>query len=292
MKFKRNIDQAMDAIEHINLIKLNDNLAARAGEPLSEPLQIIVVAGSTVSDPGVPGVKLEVGYKALHKPSGRLRPKSAEIKTDQDGVAGFDHPVPEFVGTSDVRIYLDLRAKLEGLESARGSRQDLVDGLESLILNKSVAYKITVTSGAKSIKTGVLLVDYDAEGGIAGTTESSSALKSALSGFNLTTLRAAASELDGRDESEIVSLLKAQHADRVERILFGTVRIVETSQRYGRTVAKAAGSVQVIDVASGEILYSGQKEKSGMGRDEKSATASAFKEMGKLLGGEIKNNLP
>ena len=55
--------------------------------------------------------------------------------------------------------------------------------------------------------------------------------------------------------------------------------------------AKASGSVQVIEAATGSILFSSQREKSGLGDDEASASLNAYKSVGKQLGKEIRNNL-
>ncbi len=291
IKFKRNIDQAIRAVDAISLVKLNDNITGLAGAELEEPLMVKVVAGATEADPGVPNVKLKVSYRELHRPSGNLRPKTAEITTDDRGFAEFEHPVPEFVGESDVTVSLLLDTDLEGLDRASMDHQQAVENLAERIVRKKAVFKLTFTSQAKSIKTGILMIDYDSEGNITGISQSASTLKSSLYDFSLNVLSVSPSDLAGKSDFEITALLKSRFAGQVDRIIFGTVRITSYQKSGNKTLAKASGSVSVLETSSGNILMSAQREKSGLGNNEEGAASSAFKEMGKLLGTQIRNNL-
>jgi hypothetical protein len=291
IRFKRNIDQAARAVDAISLVKINDNISGLVGQELPEPLRIKAVAGASESDPGIPDVKLKVSYRELHRPSGNMRPKTSEITTDSSGYAEFEHPVPSFVGGSDVTVSLILNTELEGLDKAPSSQQELVENLEEMVVRKKAVYKLTFTSAAKSIKTGILMIDYDSEGNIVGINQSASALKSSLYDFNLTSLGVSPSELVGKNEFEIASLLTSRFKGQIERIIFGTVRIVDYRKSGNKVIAKASGTVQVLQTSTGNILMTGQREKSGLGNDNAGAASSAFKSMGQQLGTEIRNNL-
>ena len=291
IRFKRNIDQAIRAVETISLVKLNDNITGLAGEKLPEPLRLKAVAGASEADPGVPNVKLKVSYRELHRPSGNMRPKTSEITTDGQGLAEFEHPVPEFVGESNVTISLILDTDLEGLDDAPMSQQEVVENLAERIVRKKAVYKLTFTSQAKRIKTGILMIDYDSQGSITGLSQSASTLKSSLYDFNLSVLSISPSELSGKSDFEITSLLKNRFAGQVDRIIFGTVRITSYRKSGSKTIAKASGTVSVLETPSGNILMSAQREKSGLGNNNEGAASSAFKAMGKLLGRQIRNNL-
>jgi hypothetical protein len=289
IKYKRNLDQAMESIENINLIKLNDNIEGMAGEELPELITLKVVDGADRSDHGIPGASLIISYQELNKASGKMRFKETEMKSDENGVAAFRHPIPEFVGSSRVSFSLDLSSYLRILDSAEGIQRDQVDGLEELLVRKKATFIISAVSNAQNILTGVFIMDYNKAGEPAGTQSTSNALVSELSEFRLTTMTLTGSE--GKSEAYIIGELKKKYGDRVERLLIGTVRIVEIKKSSGKFLAKAAGSVKVLEIATGDLLFSDQMEKSGLGNNEDDASSRAYKEIGKLLGKSVRNNL-
>jgi hypothetical protein len=291
IKFKRNIDQAMEAIEGINLIKMNDNLVSQLGQTFDERFHLKVVTGGGAADPGVPNVALRVMYKELHAPSGKMRIKTAATKTDRTGEAEFEHPIPEFVGSGQLTLSLDLASYLETLEAAPGGWQEQIDGLAGLIVRKKVVYDFEVISQAGLIKTGVLIADYDEDGGFVGLQETSSAVGSELADFDLSMLELSESDVAGKSDRQIITLLKERYGEQVERLLVGSVQIQSYREDSGRIIAKASGTIQVIDVESGGTLLTVQKEKSGMGRDKDEAASRAYKDLGELLGETVKNSL-
>jgi len=236
-------------------------------------------------------VTLRVSYRELHAPTGRIRPREAEITTDEEGYAVFTHPVPSFVGTSPVIVSLLLNATVEGLSGAPASQRELVDRLEQAVARKRVRFTLTFTSNAKEIRTGVLSIDYRTGGEIAGLTQSASGLRSALHDFNLASLTVARDELAERSDLELVELLRSRFSAAVDRIILASVRIVSTRESGGRTLAKASGTVQVLEVETGAVLYTARREKNGLGVDAWSAAANAYTNMGQVLGEQIRNNL-
>ena len=291
IKFKRNIDQAMQAIERINLIKLNDNLTGRSGEPFPDPVLLKVVTGASESDPGVPDAVVSLTYQELHEPTSKLRYKSTQAKSDESGIIRFDHPVPQFVGPSRVVAALDLNAYLNVLDKAPKAQKEQVRGLEELIAKKRVTIQLEVVSGAASIPMGILVLDYDAEGNLMGMTQTSTALRSILTGYNVVGLSASLDELKDKSEMAIVSLLKDKYQGKIERLLLGRTQIMSFREDSGKIIAKAEGSVQVIDLDSGDVLLTEQKEKSGLGSNEQAAVNQVQKDLGDLIGKGVKNKL-
>jgi len=292
IKYKRNMDQAMEAVEGISLIKLNDNMEGMAGEPLPDPLVLKIVNGSGYDDPGVPDATFLVSYPEFHKPSAKMRYRETELKSDQEGFASFVHPIPEFVGSAKVFFSLDLSSYLRVLspaEDENGEKRDLLDGLEELLGRKKATFQFEVASNAQNIKTGVFLLDYDMEGAPVGSTETSNALASELADYDL--MRLAVKEPANMAEDELLAELKDKYGSQVRRIIIGSVRIVSTGESGKKYLAKASGTVRVVDVATGDLLFTDQAEKSGLGNTEKEAVAQAYKEIGKLLGKKIRNNL-
>ena len=289
IKYKRNMDRAMESVEGISLVKLNDGLQGMAGEALPEPLVLKIVNGSGYDDPGIPDATFIVSYQEYHAPTGRMRYREAEVKSNQEGLAAFEHPVPRFVGQAKVSFSLDLSSYLRVLDDAKGSDRDLVDGLEELLVRKKATFQITVASNAQNIKTGVFIVDLDKEGDPVGAVRTSDALMAELPDYDL--MRLSLSGSPAREEEEILADLKTKYKDRVARLIVGTSRIIETRESDGKILAKAQASVRVIDMATDDLLLTVQTEKSGLGSNEDAAIQQAYKEAGKLLGTKIRNDL-
>jgi hypothetical protein len=112
-----------------------------------------------------------------------------------------------------------------------------------------------------------------------------------LSGFNLILITKAASFFKDKSEAEIYEALKREYQGKIERLLLGTIKILNYSERSGKNFAKASSNVKVYELATDSVLYTSSKEKSAMGNSRAEAGNQVFKELGKSLGTDIKNNL-
>ncbi len=291
IKFKRNIDKAKADIERISLVKLNDGLKGKAGQPLPEPLRLKVVVGAGATDPGVPDASLQVTYQEVNAATGQRRPRTEQARTDASGVAEFAHPVPGFVGDGSAVFALDLSKYTDELSSAPRPLRDQVDGLEGLIASRRATFRFSVESAAGSVPMGILLLDYDADGGLVGMRESAGAAQAALSGYTIRGLTFTPAEVADKNTNELAALAKSRFGSQIERLVLGQVRIAEIGPRSGRIFARAAADIQVLDLGSGAVLYSGSREKLAMGVTNQAAQTQAFRDIGRDLGNEVKNAL-
>ncbi len=290
IKFKRNIDYAMSSIEQINLIKINDNISGLAGQELVL-FKSKVVTGGSVDDPGVPDVAILISYRELYAPTGRLVFRNQSIKTDNSGIATFNHPIPDFVGSSEVSFSLDLSAYLDDLQEVPDELEALVHSLEELIVKKNVIFSFEVTSNAKNIKTGIYIINYDENNTITGTLDSASGLQSVLSDYNLVSLSLSTSELRSMNRDEIIAALKEKYAGQIERLLFGTVKIENYSENSGRIFAETTATIQVWELSTNILIYTTNKDKNGMGGTNSEAAFNANQDIGVMLGNDVRNNL-
>jgi hypothetical protein len=291
IKFKRNMDKAKADIERIALVKLNDGLRGKAGQPLPEPVRLKVVVGATQADPGVPDAGLQVTWQEANQTTGQRRFKTDPAKTDGSGVVEFAHPVPSFVGDSTVVFSLDLAKYTDALGTAPRNLRDQVDALEALIASRKATVRIGVDSTASGVTMGLLFLDFDAAGGLAGMTDSASTAQSSLTGYSIRSLSFASNEVTGKNNNDLLALARGRYGAQVQRLAIAKVRIVEIGPRSGRVFAKAAADVQVFDLASGAVLYSGSKEKLAMAATELAAQSQAFKDIGRDIGTDVKNAL-
>jgi len=292
IKFERAINKAKDSLSNISLIKLNDNLSGFAGKPMPEAFKVKVVAGTVESDPGIPDVSIGVSYTEFNR-TGRKKVKSAVIKTNSKGYASFVHPVPQFVGSSKVSMMIDITSYLRVLENVPDRFQDMVDSLSEIALKKKVVFRFTVGSLARKIPMGIVVADLDASGKPIDEAETESGLLGVLTGvkFNVTQIPVDKWKIAGKNDNDVISLIKNVAGIKVKRVIFGYGKISGYEQDKGTIIVKVTGFVKVVDIDSKEILLSVDKTKSALGSNVSAALSAAFHKLGEDLGKEIADKL-
>ncbi|MBN1699757.1 MAG: hypothetical protein JW881_19740 [Spirochaetales bacterium] len=292
IKFERNINKAKSAVEKINLIKLNDNITGLAGQSLPEPFMLKVTSGASEDSPGIPDVVLDVGYTEINN-AGKTRYKSQKMKTDENGICSFEHPIPDFVGAADVKMSLDFDSYMEPLWDTPSEFSEMVDGLDSLIISKKATFAFAVESNAKNIDTGIVILDIDVDAEAVKKTETASSLLGTLTDerFKIRLLNLNPGDLKDKSDYDIIAILSNKYASQVKRAVFGTARVLSFSEKSGKTFAKCSATIQVVDLESGEILLTVVKTVNAMGSDEKTAQSDGFRRLGEEIGKEIKNKL-
>ncbi len=289
--FKRNIDLAMQSVEMITFVKVNDNLEGLAGQKFGEPFRLKVADGADEDSPGIPDAAIEITYMTATKTG--TTTKFVKTKTDSKGIVEFEHPIPEFVGPGSVTMALNLESYMEGLGSVRKEYADMVEGLEDLIATKRTKFSYEITSNSKNINTGIVILDIDQDGAALPKTETGQALLAELTAqkFKIKSLAMKPAELLDKGDFDVIEILETRFAATTERAIFGTARILSFSSNAGKVVAKCTATIQVVDLKSKEVLLTIVKDANGMGNDEAQAQSAAFKSIGKLIGTEIKNKL-
>jgi hypothetical protein len=292
IKFERNITRATEAVREIGLIKLNDNLAAEIGRQFTEPFSVKIVAGSAAGDPGIADVALRATYKEM-KSSGRKGVRTQVLKTDREGMARFLHPAPQFVGREEVILALDMGEALESLEDVPPEMQDLVDGLERMVLAKRVKYLFESVSPAAGISMGVAVFDLDASGSPLNSAETSAGLLSGMGevGFSVRSLPVAVTNVAGRQDAQVIALLKKNFSGQVSRAVYGSARISDHQQDGQIVIIQVTGTIKVVDLETEAILLTVNKVKRAQGTNPAAALAAAFKQLGDDMAQAVMNQL-
>jgi len=280
----RNIDDAMQAIERINLYKLSDNITAFVGHEIKEPFAVKVAVGPVIDTRGVPQVALEFSYKKLHNMSKRI--ETSVIKTDKDGISNFMHPVCQFVGRETVTVMLSLASYLKKLENIPRKYQSKVDGFKRLVVSKKVTFDFTVLSQVKDIPSGIIIAELDSNGQlISGSNHTASGILEILTqnGFNIRPVTISPALILHMSDSDITKLIK-NNTTGIERAIFGTAQILDERKDGSKYIVKVTGTIKVVDIASGKILFEKTIQKSGLGSSLNAAKNSSFKTVGKELG--------
>jgi hypothetical protein len=254
------------------------------------------VAGATAEDRGVANVPVKVSYTEITR-TGRKRIKSVTLKSDEDGIVTFNHPVPTFIGSEKVTMYIDLSQYLENLVGVPEKFQDLVGGLEEAALSKKVVFTVTTKSMARKIPMGITIADTDASGKLIDQSETENGLLDILAGegFKVSSLPLKRGELIGKSNSEVldifVKLVNKGNLKKIERVIYGYAKISGYEQDKDVTVVKVTGNVNVVDLTSGDILLSVKRTKSAIGNKVSTALVTAFHKLGEDMGKEIARKL-
>jgi hypothetical protein len=287
----RNIDDAMQALERINLYKLNDNITAYVGREIDDPFSVKAASGPAVDTRGVPNVSLEFSYKRLQNINKKT--ETSIMKTDKDGISRFSHPVCQFVGRETVTVMLALGSYLKKLENISPQYQAKVDGLKRLVLSKKVIFDFTVLSQVKDIPSGIIMADLDSNGQlISGSNHTASGILESLTqnGFNIKHLSMSPALILHKTDSDITQLIK-KNTTGIERAIFGTAQILDERKDGSKYIVKVTGTVKVVDIKSGKILFEKTITKSGLGGSLDAAKNSALKTVGKELGKAVARGL-
>ena len=293
IKFERNMNKARKAVGSINLYALNDNLNAFIKQTFSEPFKLKITGTPGIDGKVLAGVPVRITYKIVRE-NGRKAVRSETVITDRNGLVSFIRPPANFVGAERVTMSLDLSASLETLEDIPDNLYAQLESLEDLVNSKNIGFTYNVISRAKEIATAVMIVDQDNSGASTGKTETASGILEVLTseGFSIRSIDVDSAILNMGDES-LINTIAGKYAGRFERLVFGTVGIIDYQKDGDRFTVKVSGDIKVADLVSGEIIYtSGNRFKSAMGSNAASAMSAAFKQFGKVVGESMANNLP
>ncbi len=280
----RNIDNAMRALERINFFALNNNLTFYVGAEIKEPFKIKVAAGPAADTRGVSKVALQFAYKKLQ--NNKKRTETSVIKTDASGNADFIHPVCKFVGGENVVVTLSLESYLKKLDDMPAKYRAKVDGLKRLFLTRRMVFDFTVVSRAADVPMGIVVADLDTNSQyIEGSGQTAAGIMEVLTrnGFAIKTMPLKSSLILFKADNQALALLK-KNAGGVERAVYGSAQAGEAEKSGSKYIVKATGSVKVVDLATGDILFEKSMSKSGLGNSAQSARSAAFKQLGKELG--------
>jgi hypothetical protein len=288
--FEQNINSAKQALGRVTLVKVNDNLSTAVGTPFSQPFTVKAVSGAAASDAGIPDVTLAAGYVEIR--NDRKQAKTAQIKTNEDGVATFTYPVPEFVGQEKVTMRMDIDAYLETLQGLPSELSTMVGGLEDVAVDKKAVFTLTSVSMAKEIETGIVVVMLDAGGAPLAGSEFSSGVMKALSDakFKVKVLTLAPESISGKSDAEIIAAASGV-AGTTARVIFGSAQYGGSEAEGAQFFARASATVKVADYKTGQILLTVTKNKSALGKSEAAARSAAFQQLGQDVGQEIANKL-
>ncbi len=276
IKYNRNMNSAREILNALTIETSPARLEGTVGQEFSQPVVATVVFGSERRP--VSQVPLRFSYKLRR--NNRLTTMTTTVVTDNQGRASFTHPAPNFSGREQLVVSIDVNPFIDILGRVPSRFQAQVDTLEESAAKTRASLEVVVNSNARNLTMAIAMDNPEVQAGVL----------SQLTGWRITPITARTEQLQG-DTASVIAALRGQIGNR-NRLIYGTFSTNPPTSVGGQSEVRAQGVVQVVDVASGEVLYSATRNRTARGGSAQAAASSALRQLGELFGKEIADNLP
>jgi hypothetical protein len=280
IKLERNINNARSALARLRFdASASAGYKGLVGSAFPKPFAAKLVAGEGSDAPGVPGALVLLSYQ--RKSGTRIVSKTEGVMTDSAGSISYVLPPPDFVGKGKLGLKLDFQSTIDLLDKLPQKFEPLRESLEREMGAKYLDVPYEVGSGARSVSMAVSLVDLDEDGSpVAGSKAQAGLLETLLrEKFAVKGIAIPPEKLAAMDDAAVVQAVKT--AGSFERVAFGTASVESVRKDGANYLANGKAVVKVLDLASGSLLYQAERGATGLGSDEKSARAAAYRELGR-----------
>lgn len=285
IRFQNNMTAARRLVAGLRLEPLNGDRITEVGTAFAEPFRVRVI--ETSGGRPVAGVPLLVSYREL-MPNQRMGVRSARITTDADGIAEFVHPPATVVGHETLTVSIDSSGLLRELETVARADRPAVDALREVLVNRRVVFRYRVVSRARTVPTGVIVLDADLVGNPIASRSTASGVETALSraDFDVRSVSFDAARLKDADQAALVAEWRERFGDAVDRIIFGVVAIDEFDESDG-VIVRVSGTLQAVDLATATVVHSVTTFQRSRSNSASAAITAAFRNLGVKMGEEF-----
>ena len=169
------------------------------------------------------------------------------------------------------------------------------DAINDDMGRRSISFEYVIASMARTVPTGVAVVDLNDEGKPASTTVAQGGLFETLAKEKF---KAGLAPLDAAmvaalDDAAVLTAAKQKYGSGLARLIYGVARIDGVTKDGSMWQATARMTVRCVEFASGAILYSTEKTAIVVASDEASARRSALLQVGRdAVAKDLMANLP
>ena len=212
--------------------------------------------------------------------------------TDASGAVVFTPPAPDFVGKAKFGLRLDFQSTLDLLDKLPEKYAPYRDSLAAELTAKTADVPYEVVSNARGASMAVAILDLDETGAVVGSVAQAGLVEALIKEkFSVKGVSVPKDSIVAMDEAAVSAA--ASSAGKFDRVAFGTASIASVRQDGSTYLAEGKAVVRVLDLASGSTLYSTERNATGLGSDEKSARAAAYRELGlNAVGKDMLSKLP
>ncbi len=294
VKMERNVNKARTVLGRLRFVRVDAPAVAALGRPFPKPFQAKLVYGEGDAAPGVPGAEVFMVYQTRNA-AGRTLTRTERGLTDANGVVSFAPPPPDFVGRASFTFRLSFDALRDLMDRIPVRYDAYVQALADDMGRRLLSFDYTVTSGAKDVATGVVVIDLAGEGAAATTSVAQGALFEVLAREKF---KAGLAPLDAAliisgDDARIIEAARRQYSPALGRVIYGTALVTQAAKDGTMWTASARMSVKVVDLASGMVLYATEKIAMAVGADEAAARRAALQQVAReAVAKDLMTNLP
>jgi hypothetical protein len=288
--FTRDINAARTALSKLRFdTSLSTGYQGYVGQSFAKPFSAKLVSGEGDAAPGVPGAVVLLSYQ--RKSGTRLISKTESVMSDASGTIAFTPPAPDFVGKAKFNLRLDFQSTLDLLDKIPDSYASYRDSLADELKAKIIDVPYEVVSNARNSSMAIAILDQDESGAAVGTLAQAGLIEALVKQkFVAKGVALPKDAVASMDDAAVIAA--AQAAGKFDRVAYGTAAVTGVSKDGDNYLAQGKATVKVLELASGNVLYSTVREATGIGSDDKSARAALYRELGlNAVGKDMLSNL-
>lgn len=294
IKVERNANKARAQISQLRFSFAGPpEIRASLGKAPGEPLAVRLLAGRGGAELPVPSATVLASIPRK-LPNGRMGSKSERLVTDPQGWVYIALPPPDFVGKAKIIVQADFSSLYDLFDKVGKKYSAFVSSLEDEMRTKMAELGYAVASDAARIPMAVLVADLDDRGNLMQAQAVQAGLMEALAkeGFSVSALALDPSYARAPMET-LLAAAKSLLGSGTPRLAVGTGMVQAVRQEGAFYLASVAGSLKVVNLADGKVLYSGDASWQALASDPNSAVRAALRELGAgVLGKNIVSALP
>ncbi len=294
IKLERNVNKARAVLGKISFARIDAPATAGIGKAYTKPFQARLTYGEGSAAVGIPGAEVYVTYQR-RQTTGRVVTRTERILTDEKGVASFAPPAPDFVGKATLGFSLNLDSARDLLDKVPPKFDAYLSAIQEDMSRRSISFDYVITSEARTIPTGVVVIDLGDDGKPATTSVAQGALFETLAKekFKAGLAPLDAALVSSMADAAILKSAKAQYGSGLARFIYGTARVDQVTKDGSMWQATARMTVRCVEFATGVVLYSVEKTSIAVAADEATARRSAMLQVAReAVAKDLMANLP
>jgi len=294
IKLERNANKARTLLGKLSFLRIDAPSTAGIGKEYPKPFQARLSFGEGETAPGIPGAEVYVTYQRRQS-SGRVVSRTERAMTDGKGIVSFAPPPPDFVGKATLSFSLNLDSTRELLDKVPAKYVSFVDAIGEDLARRSISFEYVITSMARTVPTGVIVIDLTDDGKAAATSVAQGGLFETLAKEKFKTGLAPldAAMVIALDDAAVLKSAKEKYGSGLARIIYGVARVEQAVKDGSMWQATARMTVRCMEFSTGIILYSTEKTAIVVAADEASARRAALLQVGKdAVAKDLMANLP
>lgn len=293
--FDRNIIHAGELLLKVRVRKSGEDQIGWVGEGLLEPLEMQLYYLDGDREVPVPNAPVRFSYRVPKIKSAGYKWTVSQGITDQEGRVFY--PVRMIYEVSDenrVDARIDLSSQMSQLRAAPSQYRESIESFEDVLYRAHTTFFFKSDTRAREIVTAVYFTQLDEKGAVIVKPVAAPSFYDVLYGkrFSIRVIDLKPASLEGKSSGEIYDELDARAGKGVQRIIFGTVQIVEYDKISGYDTARATAEATLFNRETGEIIRTWQIQRSGTGSSREAARLNALTQVGTSLGEIVSNTMP